>query len=57
MEAGLVPENCHLLELSVGTTGVLTLKYEIFVSAQQLIALGNVLAGVGLEILADAQKR
>jgi hypothetical protein len=55
-DAGLVPANCRLLELSVGVNGVLTLKYEVFVTAAQLIALGNVFAVVGLEI-ADAEER
>lgn len=51
MEAGLVPANCKLWEISVGVTGALTVRYEVFLTAEQLVTLGGVFTTVGTDVL------
>jgi hypothetical protein len=50
-EAGLVPDNCRLLEIQIGVTGVLMLRYEICATPDQLVTLGAVLQRVGAQVI------
>jgi hypothetical protein len=55
MDAGLVPLNCKLWEISIGVAGALTVRYEVFLTAEQLVQLGGVFQAVGASYLqADA---
>ena len=49
--AGLVPPNCRLMEISIGVNGALTIRYEVFVTADELVKLGSVFQFVGDEML------
>jgi hypothetical protein len=49
--AGLVPPNCRLMEISIGVTGAMTIRYEVYVTADELVKLGSVFQGVGDEML------
>jgi hypothetical protein len=51
--AGLVPENCRVLDISIAASGVLSLRYEVFLTAEQLVTLGSVFRVVGESIVAD----
>ncbi len=50
--AGLVPDNCRVLDLSIGVEGALSISYEVLMTAEQLITLGAVFQEVGTSILA-----
>jgi hypothetical protein len=50
-EAGLVPPNCRLLDLAIGTDGALIVRYDVLVTAEQLVALGEVFARIGNDII------
>lgn len=52
--AGLVPPNCRLMEISIGVTGAMTIRYEVFVTADELVKLGSVFQFVGDEMLRHA---
>jgi hypothetical protein len=47
MEAGLVPPNCKLWEISVGVSGALSIRYEVYLTADQLVQLGAIFQAVG----------
>ena len=51
-EAGLVPPHCRLLELQIGVGGALSVKYEVYLDAAQVVRLGMILQDVGNELLA-----
>jgi hypothetical protein len=51
--AGLVPENCRLLEISIGVHGSLSIRYDVFLTAEQLVTLGSIFQNVGESIIAD----
>lgn len=57
MAAGLVPPNCRLWEISVGVEGALAIRYEVFLTAEQLVDLGVVFQDVGGAILAAPDQR
>lgn len=47
MDAGLVPPHCKTMWLSIGLTGALTVHYEVFLDAEDLVKLGAVFQQVG----------
>jgi len=49
--AGLVPHHCRLLDLVIGTEGALIVRYEVLVTAEQLVALGDVFTRLGNNII------
>lgn len=49
--AGLVPANCRVIDLSIGVSGALAVKYEVFLTAEQLITLGEIFRAVGQRIV------
>ena len=53
MDAGLVPLNCRVLDLSIALNGALTVRYEIFLTAEQVVQLGQVFQDVGTAILTE----
>lgn len=58
MAAGLVPPNCKLWELSVGVSGALSVRYEVFLTAEQLVQLGTIFHDIGTAQLdADRARR
>jgi len=46
-DAGLVPPNCRVMEISLGVSGVLVVRYEVFLTPAQTVALGIVFQHVG----------
>jgi len=52
-EAGLVPENCRLMDLRIGVDGAFVVAYEVFFTPEQTVKLGEVLQRVGQTLLAD----
>lgn len=50
-EAGLVPPNCKVLHIAIGVDGALTVQYEIFLEAEELVKLGAVFQQVGHAVL------
>ena len=52
-DAGIVPENCRLLEMSIGVSGAFVVRYEVFLTAPQLVALGGIFQIVGEELMAE----
>ena len=50
-DAGLVPPNCRVMEISIGVEGALVVRYEVFLTAEQIVALGGVLQQVGAEVI------
>jgi hypothetical protein len=54
--AGLVPENCRLLEILIGVHGALSIRYDVFLTAEQLVTLGAIFHDVGESIIADDKK-
>jgi hypothetical protein len=54
--AGLVPANCRVLDISIGVSGALSVRYEVFLTAEQLVSLGSVLQVVGESIMADQKE-
>jgi hypothetical protein len=55
-KAGLVPLNCRVVDLSIGVTGALVIRYEVFVTPEQLTALGLVFQQVAADIDAAYDK-
>lgn len=53
LDAGLVPPNCKLWELSVGVSGALSVRYEVFLTAEQLVQLGRIFQEVGASYVRD----
>lgn len=51
MEAGLIPENCKLWDFSVGISGALSVRYEVFLTAEQLVTLGAIFQRIGESIV------
>jgi hypothetical protein len=47
MDAGLVPPNCRVWSMSIGVKGALSITYEIFLTAEQLVTLGRIFQIVG----------
>lgn len=41
-DAGLVPENCRVMDIVIGVDGAFTVKYEVFFTAEQVDKLGDV---------------
>jgi hypothetical protein len=52
-DAGLVPKNCRVVEMSIGTTGEFRLRYEVFLTPEQVIALGGIFQTVGRQFVAE----
>jgi hypothetical protein len=48
-DAGLVPEHCRVLDISIGVNGGLMVRYAVFLTPAQLVALGGVFQQVGAE--------
>jgi len=46
-DAGIVPPHCRLMSMQIGVTGGLTVTYEVFLTAEQLVALGVIFQTVG----------
>ena len=46
-DAGLVPDNCRLLEMSIGANGAFVVRYEVFFTPEQLFTLGGIFQTVG----------
>ena len=42
-DAGLIPANCRLMEVVISATGAIVVRYETFISAEDLGKLGVVL--------------
>jgi hypothetical protein len=55
--AGLVPENCRVLDISIGVSGALSVRYEVFLTAEQLVTLGSIFQVVGESIVADRTRK
>jgi hypothetical protein len=51
--AGLVPPNCRVMEISIGVDGALMVRYEVFLTAEQTVALGGVFQQVGAEVIGE----
>jgi len=49
-DAGIVPDHCRLLSMQVGVTGALSITYEVFVTVDQLAALGRVFQAVSSQL-------
>ena len=49
--AGLVPSECRLMDISIGLNGGLLVRYEVFLTPEQTIALGLVLQDVGTGVV------
>jgi hypothetical protein len=47
-DAGLVPDHCRVVDMSIGVSGAFTIRYEVMLTAAQLVALGEVFKAVGL---------
>jgi hypothetical protein len=47
MDAGIVPKNCRLMSMQVGVSGGLSVTYEVYLTAQQLVTLGDIFRTVG----------
>jgi len=47
MDAGIVPANCRLMSMQIGTSGGLVVVYEVFLTAAQLVQLGQIFQTVG----------
>lgn len=47
MDAGIVPANCRLMSMQVGTSGGLVVVYEVFLTPEQLVQLGQIFQAVG----------
>lgn len=54
--AGLVPANCRVLDISVGVHGALSVRYEVFLTAEELVSLGSIFQRVGESIITDEKK-
>lgn len=54
--AGLVPKNCRVLDITIGVSGALSVRYEVFLTAEQLVRLGTIFQAVGESIVADDTK-
>lgn len=46
-DAGLVPPHCRLLEIEIGVSGALTVRYEVYWDANQLIAFADICRRIG----------
>jgi hypothetical protein len=46
-DAGLVPLNCRVLELSIGLSGAFVVRYEVLFTPEQLVTLGGIFQTVG----------
>ena len=53
-DAGLEPRNCRVMDISIGVSGAVLVRYEIFLSVQETIVLGRLLADVATAIAAEA---
>jgi hypothetical protein len=53
----LVPPNCAGVTFHIGVDGALILQYEIFITPDLLITLGDALATCGLQQLADSSEK
>ena len=55
-KAGLVPPHCKVLKLQVGVSGALTITYEVFLDAGQLVTLGEIFQTVGQRVIDDDER-
>ncbi len=55
--AGLVPDNCRGMHLAIGVDGAMSMTYDVFLTAEQLIAMGTVLRNVGEAIVTEDLNR
>lgn len=53
VDSGLVPKNCGKVELEIPASGPMILRYEVFVSADQVEQLGLVFHALASELKAD----
>jgi len=49
VERGLLPVNCRLLELSIGVEGATVIRYERFVTGEELGILADALVDVATQ--------
>jgi hypothetical protein len=57
VKRGLVPDNCRSAEVLIDPTGPLIIRYEVFVDAEHLAAVAEVLREVAAEhIQANASR-
>lgn len=49
VKRGLVPDNCRCADIQIDPTGPLIIRYEVYVSAQHLGAVAEVLCEVAAE--------
>ena len=52
-DARIVPDNCRLIEMSIGVSGGFILRYEVFLTVSQLITLGGIFQDVGLQLVKE----
>lgn len=57
MDAGIVPKNCRLMSMNVGTSGALVVVYEVLITVDQLATLGRVFETVSDAIKQDGDGR
>jgi hypothetical protein len=51
VKRGLVPDNCRQADILIDPTGPLVIRYEVFVTAEHLAAVAEVLREVAAETL------
>ena len=52
-KAGLVPQNCKVLNIQIGVSGALTVTYEVFWEAKELAAFGEICQQIGAAVLKE----
>lgn len=49
-EAGLVPKQCRLMSIAIGVNGPCVITYEVFLTAEQSVKLGEVFISLGQSV-------
>jgi hypothetical protein len=53
-DAGLVPDNCRLLQIDIGVTGAFQVTYQVMFTTEQVATLGRVFQDVATAVTETA---